>query len=166
MLAGRNANWADEHYDHIDRLRLAGLGVPVHVPEGARLPGLDVVGHATGEDFDAAGFHVRTVGGRHAIVYGDSPDCPNLGYVVDDRLSHPGDSLDSPEPSRPSGRSASTTARSTSAAGKPSTIGSPPRPAVSARGCPLVASPREHARPEHARPEHARPEHAGPACRA
>ncbi|MEK8105849.1 MBL fold metallo-hydrolase [Micromonospora sp. M12] len=29
-----------EHTDHVDVLRLAGLGVPVYAPEGARLPDL------------------------------------------------------------------------------------------------------------------------------
>ena len=44
----------------------------------------------------AAGARVKTVGGRHAVSYGGEPGCPNLGYFIDDRLYHPGDSLHVP----------------------------------------------------------------------
>jgi L-ascorbate metabolism protein UlaG (beta-lactamase superfamily) len=92
-----------EHADHVDTLRLAGIGVPVFAPEGADLPGLgqvrgfDLVRVSVGDEFDAAGFRVRAVGGRHATVYGDQPNCVNLGYVVDGSIYHPGDSLHVPE---------------------------------------------------------------------
>jgi hypothetical protein len=36
---------------------------------------------------------VTAVGGRHATIHGGQPDCANLGYLVEDRLYHPGDSL-------------------------------------------------------------------------
>jgi hypothetical protein len=48
------------------------------------------------EAFSAAGFRVRAVGGRHAIIYGGQPDCANLGYVIDEVIYHPGDSLHVP----------------------------------------------------------------------
>ncbi|WP_161358183.1 MBL fold metallo-hydrolase [Streptomyces sp. SID3343] len=85
-----------EHSDHVDLLRLQGLGIPVYAPETARIPGLDFVGVAPGEDFGAAGFEVSAHGGRHARVYGDLPDCANLGYLVENSLYHPGDSLHVP----------------------------------------------------------------------
>ncbi|SDY37485.1 L-ascorbate metabolism protein UlaG, beta-lactamase superfamily [Micromonospora pattaloongensis] len=91
-----------EHADHIDVLRLAGLGVPVFVPAdadipGIAVPGLDVTRVNAGDEFTAAGFSVRAVGGRHAFIYGGQPDCANLGYLVDERLYHPGDALHLPE---------------------------------------------------------------------
>ncbi len=87
-----------EHTDHIDVLRLAGLGVPVHAPREADIPGgLEVNRLSPGAEFTAAGFRVRAVGGRHAVIYGGQPDCANLGYVVDDAIYHPGDSLHVPE---------------------------------------------------------------------
>ncbi|MER5479465.1 MBL fold metallo-hydrolase [Streptomyces sp. NPDC002734] len=86
-----------EHADHVDVLRLAGLGVPVYAPAAADLPGLETVPVSAGEEFTAAGFRVRAVGGRHAFIYGDRPDCANLGYVVDQELYHPGDSLHVPQ---------------------------------------------------------------------
>jgi L-ascorbate metabolism protein UlaG (beta-lactamase superfamily) len=86
-----------EHVDHIDVLRLAGLGVPVYAPAGAGITGLPVTFVAPGEQFSAAGFQVRAVGGRHAVIYGGQPDCANLGYIVDGSVYHPGDSLHVPE---------------------------------------------------------------------
>ncbi|AYY14236.1 MBL fold metallo-hydrolase [Actinobacteria bacterium YIM 96077] len=84
-----------EHADHIDRLRLAGAGVPVFAPAGARIPDLDVRTIHPDEEFTAAGFTVRAVGGWHAPVYGES-SCVNVGYLVDG-LYHPGDALHVPD---------------------------------------------------------------------
>lgn len=92
-----------EHTDHIDALRLAGLGIPVYAPADARIVvperarGLNLTPVTSGSEFTAAGFHLRAVGGRHAVIYGGKPDCANLGYVVDGALYHPGDSLHRPE---------------------------------------------------------------------
>ncbi|MDX3319038.1 MBL fold metallo-hydrolase [Streptomyces violaceoruber] len=97
-LAGADAVLVThEHSDHVDLLRLKGLDVPVYAPKSARLPGLDFNGVVAGEEFTAAGFRVTPRGGRHARIYGDRPDCANLGYLVDDRLYHPGDSLHLPD---------------------------------------------------------------------
>ncbi|MGN9779634.1 MBL fold metallo-hydrolase [Micromonospora sp. H33] len=88
-----------EHTDHIDVLRLAGLGVPVFAPEGARLPAsapLAVTRVGAGERFTAAGFAVTATGGRHATIHDGQPDCANLGYLVEDAVYHPGDSLHPP----------------------------------------------------------------------
>ncbi|MEH1100823.1 MBL fold metallo-hydrolase [Micromonospora sp. CPCC 205561] len=89
-----------EHTDHVDVLRLAGLGVPVLAPEGAALPDLaplPVTRVRAGECFTAAGLAVRAVGGRHATIHGGQPDCVNLGYLVGDDVYHPGDSLHRPD---------------------------------------------------------------------
>jgi L-ascorbate metabolism protein UlaG (beta-lactamase superfamily) len=91
-----------EHVDHIDVLRLAGIGVPVFAPVGAEfvalehVPRLTVVRVSAGDTFEAAGLTVRAVGGRHAVVYDGRPDCANLGYVIDDSVYHPGDALHLP----------------------------------------------------------------------
>jgi L-ascorbate metabolism protein UlaG (beta-lactamase superfamily) len=86
-----------EHSDHIETARLAAAGIPVFAPDGADIEGLEVTRVSSGEVFDAAGFKVRAVGDRHALIYGGLPDCPNLGYVVDDRIYHPGDALFVPD---------------------------------------------------------------------
>jgi L-ascorbate metabolism protein UlaG (beta-lactamase superfamily) len=88
-----------EHADHVDVLRLAGLGVPVFAPEGAALPGLaplPVTRVGAGQRFTAAGLAVTALGGRHATIHGGQPDCANLGYLVGDEVYHPGDSLHPP----------------------------------------------------------------------
>ncbi|PZG22429.1 MBL fold metallo-hydrolase [Micromonospora craterilacus] len=99
-LAGADAVLVShEHADHIDVLRLAGLGVPVFVPEGAVLPDLaplPVTRVGAGERFTAAGLDVTAVGGRHATSHDGLPDCANLGYLVADEVYHPGDSLHLP----------------------------------------------------------------------
>lgn len=86
-----------QHADHIDVLRLIRLGVPVYAPAEADIPQLEVTAVSSGEEFTAAGFRVRAVGGRHAFIYGGQPDCANLGYIVEDAIYHPGDSLHVPE---------------------------------------------------------------------
>ncbi|MDT0401289.1 MBL fold metallo-hydrolase [Streptomyces edwardsiae] len=86
-----------EHADHIDVLRLAGLGVPVYAPADAHIPGLEFNGVRADGELTVAGFRVRPVGGRHAVVHGGLPDCANLGYIVDGTVYHPGDSLHVPD---------------------------------------------------------------------
>jgi len=103
-LLGANAVLlTHEHVDHVDVLRLAGLGVPVYAPADARIAaleatrGLIVIPMTSGQECTAAGFKVRAVGSRHAFIYDGQPDCANLGYVVEDRLYHPGDALHVPD---------------------------------------------------------------------
>ncbi|HEX7745972.1 MAG TPA: MBL fold metallo-hydrolase [Micromonosporaceae bacterium] len=99
-LAGADAVLVThEHVDHIDVLRLAGLGAPVFVPAGANLspaPALDLHTVQPGQEFTAAGFALWAFGGRHATIYGGEPSCANVGYLVEGRLYHPGDSLHRP----------------------------------------------------------------------
>ncbi len=49
-----------------------------------------------GDSFDAAGFPVQAFGGQHALIHPTIPVIPNVGYLVDGRVYHPGDSLDVP----------------------------------------------------------------------
>lgn len=92
-----------EHADHVDVMRLAGLGVPVYAPADAKLEPATIADRiavtpvTAGQKFTVAGFEVTAVGGRHATIYGGKPDCANLGYVIDDRVYHPGDSLHVPQ---------------------------------------------------------------------
>jgi L-ascorbate metabolism protein UlaG (beta-lactamase superfamily) len=86
-----------EHNDHVDVPRLAGLGIPVVAPADARIDGLAFDGIASGDEITLAGFTVRAVGARHALIHGGLPDAANLGYVVDDRVYVPGDALHVPD---------------------------------------------------------------------
>jgi L-ascorbate metabolism protein UlaG (beta-lactamase superfamily) len=85
-----------EHDDHIDVLRLAALGLPVYAPAGADITAVPTIPVWPGESFTAAGFPVLAVGGQHAVIYDGYPKCPNLGYIVDESVYHPGDSLHVP----------------------------------------------------------------------
>ena len=52
----------------------------------------------SGDLLPLGGVTVSVLGGTHAPVYGDVPDCPNLAYLLDDgALLHPGDSFFVPD---------------------------------------------------------------------
>lgn len=97
-LAGADAVLVThEHSDHVDSARLAEARLPVFAPAGADITDIEVTWVSSGQRFEAAGFEIQAVGSRHAFIYGGEPDCPNLGYVVSDRVYHPGDALFVPE---------------------------------------------------------------------
>ncbi|MBO3738588.1 MBL fold metallo-hydrolase [Actinoplanes flavus] len=89
-----------EHDDHVDAERINELTstreLRIFAPEAVRalLPTATVVN--AGDEFEAAGFWVTAVGGRHAEIIDGLPGCANLGYVVDG-VYHPGDSYFVPE---------------------------------------------------------------------
>jgi L-ascorbate metabolism protein UlaG (beta-lactamase superfamily) len=95
-----------EHPDHLDVDRLAdALGrrpavrVYAHPEVLPLLSALDgaLTAVSAGEEFEAAGLPVRTFGGLHAEIHPDLPRVPNLGFLVADRVYHPGDSFDVPD---------------------------------------------------------------------
>ncbi|MET3919742.1 MBL fold metallo-hydrolase [Arthrobacter sp. UYEF20] len=52
---------------------------------------------APGEEFDAAGFAIRSFGGQHALIHPLIPVVANVGYLVDSNVYHPGDSFAIPD---------------------------------------------------------------------
>ncbi|MCM0677747.1 MBL fold metallo-hydrolase [Micromonospora phytophila] len=90
-----------EHPDHVNvealTRQLDRRPIPVHGPAslaaalGDAAEALDPI--QPGQSFTAAGVPVRAYGGRHAVIHPDIPVVDNLGYLVDDRVYHPGDSL-------------------------------------------------------------------------
>ncbi|MCP3783262.1 MBL fold metallo-hydrolase [Micromonospora sp. A3M-1-15] len=94
-----------EHPDHVnvEALTRALDRRPVPVLGPASLAGalgdaaeaLTVV--VPGESFTAAGVAVRAYGGQHAVIHPDIPVVQNLGYVFNDVVYHPGDSLVVPD---------------------------------------------------------------------
>jgi L-ascorbate metabolism protein UlaG (beta-lactamase superfamily) len=94
-----------EHGDHLslDALtealaRRPAVRIFTHPEVVAKLGDLASVATAvnSGDDFTAAGFGVRVYGGWHALIHQDLPRVPNLGYVIDESVYHPGDSFDVP----------------------------------------------------------------------
>jgi L-ascorbate metabolism protein UlaG (beta-lactamase superfamily) len=91
-----------EHADHLnaDRVRAAAqadprlrIWAPRSVAEQLADLGEQVVVVGPDDTFDAAGFSVRTFGGQHALIHPLMPIVPNVGYVIDGVVAHPGDSL-------------------------------------------------------------------------
>jgi len=94
-----------EHRDHVDvdRVRAAAKSDPrlriwATRPVAEQLAefGEQVVAVGPDESFEAAGYSVRTFGGQHALIHPLIPIVPNVGYLIDDAVFHPGDSLTVP----------------------------------------------------------------------
>jgi L-ascorbate metabolism protein UlaG (beta-lactamase superfamily) len=94
-----------EHEDHLDLGALAdalGARPGVRIFANAAVVGKlgDLADIATtvepGDEFEAASLPVRAFGGWHADIHPDIPRVPNLGFLVDGSLYHPGDSFDVP----------------------------------------------------------------------
>jgi L-ascorbate metabolism protein UlaG (beta-lactamase superfamily) len=93
-----------EHADHVDvdalkRARQANpaLKVYTHAALAAELEELDAQTVSAGDTFTAAGFSVKVVGGQHAEIYDGLPGCPNIGFIVEGNVYHPGDSYFVPD---------------------------------------------------------------------
>jgi L-ascorbate metabolism protein UlaG (beta-lactamase superfamily) len=98
-----------EHFDHlnVDKLtealaRRPEVRIFTHPDVVPKLGDLASVTTTveSGDDFSAAGFAVRAYGGWHAVIHPDLPRVPNLGFVIDETLYHPGDSFDIPADAR------------------------------------------------------------------
>ncbi len=110
-LAGADAVLiTHEHPDHIDvdavvSALLGSSVLQLFAPEGVaaqlreKADGAADRIHtvAPGEDFDAAGFAVRSFGGQHALIHPQIPVVANIGYLVDANVYHPGDSFVIPD---------------------------------------------------------------------
>jgi L-ascorbate metabolism protein UlaG (beta-lactamase superfamily) len=90
-----------EHFDHFDE---AAIAVALEARPELRVYGPAAVvdrwqarrGQVTvvveGERFEVDGFEVDVVGGLHAPIHRDIPQVANVGYLIDGRVYHPGDS--------------------------------------------------------------------------
>jgi L-ascorbate metabolism protein UlaG (beta-lactamase superfamily) len=95
-----------EHADHFEpqRLRAAmdadpALEVWTNASVAAKLDGprgrVHVVGN--GDAVTVAGFDVHVHGELHAEIHPDLPRIPNIGFLVDGQVFHPGDALTVPD---------------------------------------------------------------------
>nr|MDT0657978.1 MBL fold metallo-hydrolase [Micromonospora sp. DSM 115978] len=98
-----------EHVDHLDVDALAdtlgkrpSVTVHTHPAVVSKLDALDGVVTAVepGDRFTAAGIPIRAYGGWHAEIHPDVPRVPNLGFLVNEEVYHPGDSFDVPADAR------------------------------------------------------------------
>lgn len=95
-----------EHPDHFvpDRLRAAmdadpGLEVWTNKSVAPQLEGLGTRVHVvgSGDAVTVAGFEVHVHGELHAEIHPDIPRIPNIGFLVDGLVFHPGDALTVPD---------------------------------------------------------------------
>ncbi|WP_377267217.1 MBL fold metallo-hydrolase [Peterkaempfera sp. SMS 1(5)a] len=109
-LAGADAVLVThDHFDHVapDALRAAaaaepGLQVWTNASVAAQFADLGDRVHtvAHGDAFTVgggAGIPVRVHGEKHAVIHSDIPVCDNVGFLVADRVFHPGDAFTVPE---------------------------------------------------------------------
>jgi L-ascorbate metabolism protein UlaG (beta-lactamase superfamily) len=88
-----------EHADHVDvdgvLALLAANPASTLVTDERTAPSFPSATVARpGDELTLGSVSVSVLGGTHAPVYGDVPDCPNLAYLLDDgALLHPGDSF-------------------------------------------------------------------------
>lgn len=96
-----------EHADHWTVENLRAADAPVYTIEAVarQLRGADpavaerVVVLRPGEEREIAGFAVRVVGEKHAVIHPELPTFDNSGYVVSaggESVYHPGDSFELP----------------------------------------------------------------------
>ncbi|WP_329028162.1 MBL fold metallo-hydrolase [Streptomyces sp. NBC_01423] len=95
-----------EHFDHFSEvvLRRAAEARPqlriwTNPSVAKQLDGLGAQVAVTGDGdaFEAAGFGIRVHGAWHAVIHPDIPRIPNIGFLVDETLFHPGDALTVPD---------------------------------------------------------------------
>ncbi|WP_434993785.1 MBL fold metallo-hydrolase [Arthrobacter sp. Ld5] len=100
-----------EHPDHIAVDRVVAVlaahpSVELWAPRSVADAVIEGLGNATGErvhavgggeEFTAGGFRVRTFGGQHALIHPLIPVIANVGFLIEDAVYHPGDSLIVPD---------------------------------------------------------------------
>jgi L-ascorbate metabolism protein UlaG (beta-lactamase superfamily) len=99
-----------EHADHVDVDAVAAAlqsnkDLELFAPEvvaatlHSKAPdaGSRIHAAAAGEEFETAGFAVRTFGGQHALIHPLIPVVANVGFLVDGNVYHPGDSFAIPD---------------------------------------------------------------------
>jgi L-ascorbate metabolism protein UlaG (beta-lactamase superfamily) len=106
-LAGADAVLVThEHFDHVvpDSLRAALAerpGLRLWAPESVTGQFAEFGDRARavrhGDEFTAAGFGVHVYGSEHAVIHPDIPTVPNVGFLIDGDIFHPGDSYTVPE---------------------------------------------------------------------
>ncbi|MFE2378887.1 MBL fold metallo-hydrolase [Streptomyces sp. NPDC059398] len=92
-----------EHFDHFDEAALRAElarrpGLTVHTTaEAAAKLGAQAVAVSAGDRIDVAGFQVTVHGEQHALIHEKIPQGQNVGFLVEGRVFHPGDSYSVPE---------------------------------------------------------------------
>lgn len=107
IIAGTSAILiTHEHFDHVNEdaikaalasrpeLRVYG---PASLASGVGEHADQFVPVAAGDELTIAGFSVSVHGHTHAVIHPDIPAIPNVGFLVDESVYHPGDAYFVPE---------------------------------------------------------------------
>lgn len=95
-----------EHFDHVNEgaIKAALAARPelrLYAPAALAGTFTDHAGQFTavsaGDELNVGGFAVSVHGTTHAVIHPDIPACPNVGYLVDGSVYHPGDAYFVPE---------------------------------------------------------------------
>lgn len=95
-----------QHADHLDPDRIDALlaanpDAAVYADPGSAAllarRGHRATAVAAGERHQLGGLPVDVVGAEHAVIHPDIPVIPNTGYLIGDRLYHPGDAFTVPD---------------------------------------------------------------------
>ncbi|WP_279580407.1 MBL fold metallo-hydrolase [Fodinicola feengrottensis] len=96
-----------QHPDHLDLERLpaallkANPDAALYLDAGSAPQvsghGFNVVVVTDGDKFDINGLSVEVIGRNHAVIHPDIAQVPNVGYLIGERLFHPGDALTVPD---------------------------------------------------------------------
>jgi L-ascorbate metabolism protein UlaG (beta-lactamase superfamily) len=91
-----------EHYDHVHKAAIsealaARPELRVYAPAAlagtfGAYPG-QFTAVSAGDELAVAGFTVTVHGDTHALIHADIPAVPNVGYLVDGAVYHPGDAF-------------------------------------------------------------------------
>ncbi|KAF0845949.1 MBL fold metallo-hydrolase [Nocardia caishijiensis] len=91
-----------DHDDHVDIARVTAAPAarpstrvlaPQPVIDKLVAAGGQLEGAVESTRFDIAGFAVRPIVGDHAAIHPSLPDSPNVAYLIDNRILHPGDAF-------------------------------------------------------------------------
>lgn len=87
------------HSDHLQPERIAAIldanpEAKVFAPKDAETLLPDAILVEGGEELEIKGFNLKFFGKNHAEVFEGKVPCENIGVVVNDRLTNPGDSFD------------------------------------------------------------------------
>lgn len=87
------------HADHLQPERIAAImdlnpEAKIYAPEDALALSPNAAVVAGGDEIDIEGFNLKFFSKDHASVFAGKIPCRNIGVVVDDKLTNPGDSFD------------------------------------------------------------------------
>jgi L-ascorbate metabolism protein UlaG (beta-lactamase superfamily) len=107
IIAGADAILiTHEHMDHVNEQAITGAlakrpDLRVYAPAALRETFAAHVGQftavAAGDELAVGSFDIRVHGSEHAVIHQDIPVVPNVGYLVDGSLYHPGDAYYVPD---------------------------------------------------------------------